>query len=201
MPVYDPLVPTGLVNLDVDYKALQNNFNQANIVYGKDHYAFDNATTNEGFHNTVTTPPVVNNPADGLPPATVANPKFYAFEQYNAMGVLQYSRGPNSAVPTTLTKKHSTATPISLASNAAANVMNFTGISFGMCNLYAINADATVKSCSAYVVWNGSAFQITPLTNIIGLNATSTTTTLQVQNTSGTPLNNVYWTLDILRIQ
>ncbi len=57
MPVYNPLVPTGTVNLNVDYQNLQGNFEQANIVYGTDHYPFDNATAGEqGFHDKATFP-------------------------------------------------------------------------------------------------------------------------------------------------
>lgn len=57
MPVYQPLIPTGTVNLDEDYQNLQGNFEQANIVYGEDHFAFDNATVGEqGFHDKVTMP-------------------------------------------------------------------------------------------------------------------------------------------------
>ena len=56
MPVYQPLIPSGTVDLDVDYQNIQDNFNQANIVYGIDHYPFDNNTGNEGFHNQVTLP-------------------------------------------------------------------------------------------------------------------------------------------------
>src|SRR5580698_774128 len=123
MPVYQPGIPTGTVNLDVDYLNLQGNFQQLNIVYGTDHYPFDNASPNQGFHNQVTTPAFVASPPPMVPtpPGTTTNPIFYAFQQYPALGVLQYSRGPNSAVPTTLTKLFSPATPISLAPAATTN--------------------------------------------------------------------------------
>lgn len=67
MPIYQPLVPTGTVKFPVDYKNLQGNFEQANIVYGTDHYPFDNAVTGEqGFHDKVTMPSRVN-------PTTIAD--------------------------------------------------------------------------------------------------------------------------------
>lgn len=57
MPLYNPLIPTGTVKLSVDYQNLQGNFEQSNIVYGEDHYPFDNATVGEqGFHDKVTMP-------------------------------------------------------------------------------------------------------------------------------------------------
>lgn len=57
MSVYNPLVPTGTVKFPQDYKNIQGNFNQANVVYGTDHFPFDNVTSGqEGFHNKVTLP-------------------------------------------------------------------------------------------------------------------------------------------------
>lgn len=44
------------MRLDIDYQNLQGNFEQANVVYGTDHYPFDNATSNQGFHNKATFP-------------------------------------------------------------------------------------------------------------------------------------------------
>lgn len=40
MPVYQPTIPTGTVNLDVDYQNIQNNFSQLNIAYGGDHVPY-----------------------------------------------------------------------------------------------------------------------------------------------------------------
>lgn len=42
MPVYQPGIPTGTVNLDVDYQNLQDNFQQLDIAYGVDHVPFSN---------------------------------------------------------------------------------------------------------------------------------------------------------------
>lgn len=56
MPIYQPLIPTGTVKLSVDYQNIQDNFNQSNVVYGTDHYPFDNNGANEGFHDKVTMP-------------------------------------------------------------------------------------------------------------------------------------------------
>jgi hypothetical protein len=53
MPNYQPNVPTGLVDLDVDYAALQGNFQAANTSFGVDHVAFDNTTAQNGYHEDI----------------------------------------------------------------------------------------------------------------------------------------------------
>lgn len=44
MPTYQPGIPTGLVDLDVDYQNLQDNFQQLNIAYGVDHVPFSDTS-------------------------------------------------------------------------------------------------------------------------------------------------------------
>lgn len=60
MSTYNPAVPTGLVNLDEDYLNLQLNFQQADLSFAKDHFAFSDQTANNGFHKQTT---FVNEPA------------------------------------------------------------------------------------------------------------------------------------------
>lgn len=204
MPAYQPNIPSGTVNLDVDYTNVLGNFQQLNIVYGTDHYPFDNATPNQGFHNKVTTPAFVASPPTGLPPPTTTNPIFYAFQQYPALGVLQYSRGPSSAVPTALTKLYSAATPIMLAPAATTNVIAFTGMSFAFCILTATDTVQTnVSKLISYIIWNGSAIFINNLTTS-QLNPIAAADILQLKNSTILPpmaLNNVYWNLEIIRVQ
>lgn len=66
MATYQPGIPTGTVDLDVDYLNIQGNFTQANVVFGVDHVPFDNTTKEKGYHEdihfnpestTVTNPP------------------------------------------------------------------------------------------------------------------------------------------------
>ncbi len=40
MSTYNPNIPTGIVNLDQDYKSLQKNFQQLDTTYGVDHVKF-----------------------------------------------------------------------------------------------------------------------------------------------------------------
>lgn len=201
MPVYQPNIPSGTVNLDVDYQNVQGNFQQLNIVYGTDHYPFDNATPNQGFHNMVTTPAVVNSPPDGLPPATTTNPKFYAYQQYAALGLLQYSRGPSNAVPTSLTNLHSTASPIVLAADATTNVLDFSGFTFGICKLFAINNSATAdkSQLERLIVWSQNNFNT--LVGGPGLIPVNSGNILQIKNNTAGTLTDVYWTLQIIRIK
>lgn len=204
MPSYQPNIPTGTVRLDVDYQNLQGNFEQANIVYGTDHYPFDNATANQGFHNVVTTPPYVEDPPTGLPPVTAANPKAYAFQQYAALGVLQYSRGPNNAVPTPLTSLHSAATAITVTQSINVNILDFTGIARAICKAYVMDttdASSTTKT-TAEVYWTGAGFYINQSqTNPGSIGFTSSGNVLQIRASTTATVNNVYWTVQFIRIQ
>lgn len=47
---FNPLVPTGLVNLSVDYQNLQNNNQQLDTTFGVDHTTFSDNTGQNGFH-------------------------------------------------------------------------------------------------------------------------------------------------------
>lgn len=49
---FNPLVPTGLLNLSVDYKNLQLNFQQLDTSFGVDHIKFS-ITPNNGFHTCI----------------------------------------------------------------------------------------------------------------------------------------------------
>lgn len=60
MSSYQPNIPTGLVNLDVDYKAIQNNFSQADNSFGIDHFKFSDQTGSNGYHNLIHQPPKTN---------------------------------------------------------------------------------------------------------------------------------------------
>lgn len=55
MSTYQPNIPTGLVNLDVDYQNLQNNFSQLDTSFGVNHIKFS-VTPNNGKHTFVEMP-------------------------------------------------------------------------------------------------------------------------------------------------
>lgn len=84
MPTYNPGVPTGTVDLDVDYQNLQDNFQQLNIAYGVDHTPFSDTSgvppggitgMHKAIHmipvSTVATNPPNNQPINGY--TAVAN--------------------------------------------------------------------------------------------------------------------------------
>lgn len=70
MSAYQPGIPTGLVNLDVDYQNIQNNFQQLDTTFGVDHTTFSNQTAQNGYHTAVHLIPVsttATNPPDNQP--------------------------------------------------------------------------------------------------------------------------------------
>lgn len=67
---FNPLVPTGLVNLDEDYKNLQINFNQSNVHFGIDHKPFTDTTAAKGYHTVIHQVPfstTTSNPPNNQP--------------------------------------------------------------------------------------------------------------------------------------
>src|SRR5512147_851600 len=72
MSTYQPGIPTGTVDLDVDYLNIQNNFTQANTSFGVDHVPFDTNTLDEpaGYHESIHFVPfstTVTNPPNNQP--------------------------------------------------------------------------------------------------------------------------------------
>lgn len=73
MSSYQPGIPTGTVNLDVDYQNIQDNFQQANTSFGIDHVPFSVNTLDNpaGYHTSIHYVPVsttVTNPPNNNPP-------------------------------------------------------------------------------------------------------------------------------------
>jgi hypothetical protein len=201
---YSPFIPQATDELSVSQPQLLANFTVSNSSFGIDHYPFADISGQTGKHNQVTTPVYVNNPPTMLPPTTNATePKFYGFQDSAPVGVIQYSRGPNNAIPSPVTNLQSPSTPIVMAPNTTINILDFAGLARAFCLLYAgdlTNSLATVKSLT-YVVWTGSVFTLYVLqtNNASSLFAVAAGTTLQLKS-AATPLNNVYWTLDMKRL-
>jgi len=61
--LYKPNIPTGTVNLDVDYQNIQNNFSQLDTSFGVDHVPFSDASNN-GYHGVIHQPPESATPAN-----------------------------------------------------------------------------------------------------------------------------------------
>lgn len=61
--IYQPSIPTGLVDLDQDYQNIQNNFQQLDTTFGVDHTTFSNNTAQNGYHTVVHLIPQSGTPA------------------------------------------------------------------------------------------------------------------------------------------
>jgi hypothetical protein len=71
MPTYQPNIPVGTTNLNVDYSNIQGNFSQLNNVFQVDHTALTNSTGQMGYHTVVHfIPPSTtsSNPTTNYPP-------------------------------------------------------------------------------------------------------------------------------------
>lgn len=72
---YQANIPTGLVNLNIDYLNIQGNFTTLNNVFGVDHTTFDNSTAQIGYHTVIHFIPnstIITNPATNYPPTPPA---------------------------------------------------------------------------------------------------------------------------------
>ena len=214
---YNPSVPTGRVKLDSDYANVQKNFSQLNITYGTDHYAYDDQTANNGYHNTVTTPAYTNptSVVKATPPTTGTNPILYGFQPLSAdngstttnLGILQYSRGPSNAVPTPVTMLQSQAAAIDLPNtNSTTNVFDFNGMTRAYGKVVAV---ALTPGFSAVIE---SDFMYNSATNLVLQSLITSTqfqfvisgTILQIKNlrTGTAPqqdLPGVFWTVQFYR--
>lgn len=88
--IYQPNIPTGLVDLDVDYQNLQNNFSQLDTTYGVDHIKYSVAPNN-GYHVNVHQVPLGAYP--GAIPSAIAG--------INQLFSLNYTPDATGAVPDT----------------------------------------------------------------------------------------------------
>ena len=196
MTSYQPTIPTGLVNLDVDYKNIQNNFQQLDTTYGVDHIKYSQPTNN-GFHNQVTMAQITTN-TDAVTTSTTN--AIYALVK-GAAPLLQFSRGISNSIPTPLTNIYSSSAAVVLANNATTNLMDFAGLSIAIANVYAWDSVVGLATTNITTVfWNGVSFTLTTQP-AIGIIVTSTGTVLKIKNTAGVALNNVYWVLDLVRMQ
>lgn len=191
-------IPQPNDNLDFSQGQLLSNNQGLNTLFGIDHYPLTDATVNKGFHNQVTTPLIVGSVA----PTTVANPIFYAMQDSANIGVIQYSRGPNNAVPTPVTNRQSPSTPIVLAPSGTSNVLDFTGLARAICVLYSMDTGASPVLGSTMVIWTGTALSTSGIVvQSQGLGTAISGNILQVRNLSASlTRSNVYWTLQFLRL-
>jgi hypothetical protein len=202
---YNPAIPQPADFLNITSQpGLLANFGQLNVSFGVDHYPFSDLTANNGFHNQVTTPIRV-----GGKPLPTTNPILFAFQDSANIGTLQYSAGtniggpsPDNNVPTPLTSLQSPAAPIILANGATSNILDFTGLPRAYAVATGYNLDpAFTKGGVAYVAWTGTTFLIQNVFAGGTITFQSAVNVLQIKNTSTGPFNQLFWTLQFLRLQ
>ena len=197
--------------LDISQPFLTNNTNAADDAFGTDHYKFSDTTSSRGFHNQVTTPNFLTSPAvlPNVHPTTTTNPIFYGFNQLNgagvptsALGMLQYSRGINNAVPCPVTLLQSTLAVIPLNNGATSNILDFSNVPvcYGMVYMTDMVANKGVSIWS--FTWNGTnQFVIGKVASIsVFYELTVSGNVLQVINNSGSPLTALRWSLQFFRM-
>lgn len=218
MSLFIPTIPQANDNLDFSQGQLLSNNAGIDTVFGIDHYKFSDATVNKGFHNQVTTPQFFLNTTippvyPTVTPVTVANPILYAYQATDGAGtpttntgVLQYSRGPNSAVPSPLTHLHGSAV---IAALGVQNIFDITGITRALFTVSVMDDVITANNQFAYGSFGvaGAGYRINNFVSTTAptaskLGVTTAGNILQITNVSTTTAsNNVQWTIDFLRIE
>jgi hypothetical protein len=205
MSIYNPAIPQANDDLSDSQGQILQNFDKANSSFGIDHYNFANLTADNGKHNQITTPAFIDSPPTALPPVTIAaEPKMYAFQDSANAGVLNYSRGPSNAVPTPLTSIHSPVTPIITTANVPVTVFDFTGLARSFCIATACDmtgVPGVINSNIAFVIWTGSDLNFLVMAGVNSgtIRFQTSGSILQLVSTPGAA-NNLYWTLDFLRM-
>ncbi len=171
---------------------IRTNFQQIDTVMAVNHVAFN--SSGEGKHKFVQTPDQTADVASG-----VNEPVFYATSISGTnLGVLQYSRGGSSAVPTPVTSIQSTSASISITSTSSISILDFTNITRAFFSFFA-GATAGTSTNFTDVYWNGSSFLFsTPQSGASALQLIGSGNTLTLKNNTAGTLN-IYWTLDLKR--
>ena len=219
MSLFLPNIPQAGDNLDFSQGELLTNNQGLDTVFGVDHYKFSNASVNKGFHNKVTTPQFYVNPevAPVYPtvnPTTTTNPVLYSYQPTDGagapttnLGLLQYSRGPSNAVPSPVTTIQSSSVVFTItASGGTANVFDFAGMTRASAILFATGfvtllGPGTQVGATTTAYWNGSTLIIGTIGSSLFLHALVAGSVLRLENTGGFNTDNVFWTLQFLRIE
>lgn len=211
---FNPNVPQATDFLsDSQSELLQNNL-QLDTSFGIDHYTFSNLTAENGKHNQVTTPLIVG----GVHPTTSATElKFYAMQDTAEIGLLQYSRGwdtanATSAVPSPVTFLQSPSTELTIAVGGGdiplIDLVNVTNFAIG--TVYAFSKHTTSNTPRFFIQYD-FVWRKTIGTYSI-MEVASTGSSQWSVNQSGSVLvlragggaaatDQIYWTLQFLRIQ
>ncbi len=199
--VYTLNQPVDADDLSISSPILRANTNQADTSFGTDHYNFSDNTANNGLHKRVTTVPQTPLPTTG------ANPILTAFSPSANVGAIHYSCGPNKIpgtnVFTPLTTLQSPSTPISLAPSGTTPIVDVTGLSKALFRLIAADYNSVISTvlqayCDSLLTWNGTNIYVKNFSQNVLSPTVSGNNILLFSNSS---LSNVYWTLQILRVE
>jgi hypothetical protein len=192
MSSFLPNIPQPTDNLDFSQGQLLTNNLALDTIFGTDHTKFSDATINVGHHT------VINSIAQAGYPAANTYVQLFSYSPSVNVGAIDFTFQPSPAtVATPITNLQSPSTAIVLAPTATTNVLNFAGLPRAIASLYAIDTGVPVLQSRA-ILWTGSTFL--GLGAVSGFNFLASGSTLQIQNNNVVPYNNVYWTLQLLRV-
>jgi hypothetical protein len=213
-----PNIPQPTDFLSDSQEDLRQNNLQLDTSFGIDHYTFSNLTTDNGKHNQVTTPKVVNNPATptGHPTTTATDMKFYAMQDTAPIGLLQYSRGWDAVgsisgvpSPVSFVQSPNTAQVLGDGINSVVNILDFTGITqYAIGKIIIWNKDTSSENIMIEntFTWNGTASAMTFHSVIntfpasIKLEMNANIMRLRRDNTGLPGIANLYWSIEFYRI-
>lgn len=198
---YNPAIPQAGDDLSDSQPQILSNFAVADTSFGIDHYKFSNLTANNGFHNQMTTPLIVG----GVHPATAAAvPKMYAMQDSANLGVINYSRGPSSAVPTPITNLQSASTTFTMVNNTSVNVLDFSGLTRALGSAYAMGVRGGINRNIEFLIsYDGTTLtvnQVFPVATSASLfQFIAVGTMLVLSNTTGSTVSDIFWSLRFQR--
>lgn len=190
---FNPNVPQPNDKLAASQPVLLQNNQQLDAVFDVDHYKFSDGTSNRGFHKTVTSP-------NAAIPTTTVNPKLYGHEVTSNVGTLQFSRGINDETPTPITNKNGLI-PAMVAATPVT-ILDFTGVTTA---IFRVSINSASLGTQPHL-FSGNVLGST-LFNPLRIIPTSFNTfttpvsgsNLQIQSLVN--INNVYWTIEFLRVE
>lgn len=190
----------------------QNNL-QLDASFGIDHYTFSNATADNGKHNQVTTPKIIG---AAHPTTSATDMKFYCMQDTANIGLLQYSRGWDTAgaisgVPSAVSYVQSPNAPQVLADavNSFISILDFTGITnYAIGKIVICNAQDAPRNymMEKTFLWRGGVNIMTfqevfdTFPNDVKLQMNGNVMRLNRTNTVSNSVFNVYWSIQFYRI-
>lgn len=190
---YTRQIPVSGDSLGGTRDRIRTNFQQIDTVMAVNHVAFN--SSGEGKHKFVQTPDQTADVASG-----VNEPVLYATSITGTnLGVLQYSRGGSSAVPTPITCLQSSSAALNLAGSSSLSVFDYVNISRSMGTFMYMGKKGADVTGSAYVIWTGTTLIVQTITSTAGVTITALGSVLRISNNNATPMTGLYWTLDLKR--